>query len=90
MVEENLQGKYFSITDPQNVNTVIYQVNKTEKEYLKTSPRYTIERLEYWEEIIGEKKKKTFFIDNPSPEGNPLVILSFAKEKVIVNMGFLD
>ncbi|MGN1299508.1 MAG: hypothetical protein ACI4UE_05975 [Candidatus Scatovivens sp.] len=90
MVEENLQGKYFSITDPHNVNTVIYQVNKTEKEYLKTAPKYTVERLDFLEEIVGEKKKKTFFIDNPSPEGNPLVILSFGKERVIVNMGFLD
>ena len=57
---ENTQGKYFSITDPQNVNTVIYQVNKTEKEYLKTAPKYTVERLEFLEEIVGEKKKKLF------------------------------
>ena len=90
MEEQNLQGKYFSITDPKDVNTVIYQVNKTEKEYLKTSPKFTVERLDFLEEFVGEKKKKTFFIDNPAPEGNPLVILSFAKEKVIVNMGFLD
>ena len=50
MEEENLQGKHFSITEPQNINTVIYQ----------------------------------------APEGNPLVILSFGKEKVVVNVGFLD
>ena len=25
------QGKHFSITDPKGINTVIYQVNKTEK-----------------------------------------------------------
>ena len=36
------------------------------------------------------KKKKTFFVENPAPEGNALVILSCSKEKVIVNMGFLD
>lgn len=90
MVEENLQGKYFSITDPENVNTVIYQVNRTEKEFAKSAPKYTVERLEYSEEFIGTKKKKTFFVDNPAPEGNPLVIFSFAKEKVVVNMGFLD
>ena len=89
-MEENLQGKYFSITDPKDVSTVIYQVNKTEKEFLKTAPKYTVERLEYSQEFIGEKKKKTFYVDNPAPEGNPLVILSFAKEKVIINMGFLD
>ena len=90
MVEENLQGKYFSITDPENVNTVIYQVNRTEKEFAKSAPKYTVERLEYSEEFIGTKKKKTFFVENPAPEGNPLVIFSFAKEKVVVNMGFLD
>ena len=27
---ENMQGKHFSITDPKDVNTVIYQVNKTD------------------------------------------------------------
>lgn len=90
MIEENLQGKYFSITDPENVNTVIYQVNRTEKEFAKSAPKYTVERLEYSEEFVGVKKKKTFFVENPAPEGNPLVIFSFAKEKVVVNMGFLD
>ena len=90
MIEENLQGKYFSITDPSDVKTVIYQVNKTEKEFAKNSPKFTVERLDFSEEIIGEKKKKTFFVNNPAPEGNPLVILSFGKEKVVVNMGFLE
>ncbi len=91
MEEENLQGKYFSITDAVGMNTVIYQVNKTEKEYLKTSPRYTVERLDYTEEFIGNRKKKTFYVDNPAPDGNPLVILSFGSDnRVVVNMGFLD
>ena len=90
MVEENLHGKYFSITDRKDVSTVIYQVNKTEKEFAKNSPKYTVERLEYSEEFVGDNKKKTFFVENPAPEGNPLVILSFAKEKVVINMGFLD
>ena len=29
---DEFQGKYFSITDPQGVNTVIYRINKTAKE----------------------------------------------------------
>ena len=90
MEEENLQGKYFSITDPKGTSTVIYQVNRTEKEYLKSSPKYTVERLDFTEEIIGDRKKKTFYVDNPAPDGNPLVILSFGKERVVINMGFLD
>lgn len=89
-MEEFLRGKHFSITDPQNVNTVIYQIKETEKEYLKDSPKYTVERLEYTEEIVGQNKKKTFFVDEPHPEGDKLVILSFGKEKVVVNMGILE
>ena len=89
-MEEFIQGKHFSITDPQNVNTVIYEVNKTEKEMAKNSPKYTVERLDYIEELVGEKKKKTFYVNEPKPEGNKLIILSFGKEKVVINNGVLE
>lgn len=89
-MEDGIQGKHFSITDSQNVNTIIYQVNETPKELLDKSPKYTVERLEYTEEFIGEKKKKTFYVDIPKPTGNPLVILSFGEEKVVVNTGLLE
>lgn len=89
-MEEFIQGKHFSITDPQNVNTVIYQINKTEKEIAKNAPNYTVERLEFTEELIGDKKKKTFYVDEPDPQGNKLAILSFGKEKVVINNGVLD
>lgn len=84
------QGKHFSITDPKGVNTVIYQINKTEKEFLKDSPKYTIERLDYTEELRGDMKRKTFFVDNPSEDEDQLVILSFGQERVVVNMALLD
>ena len=87
---EMKQGKHFSITDPKNVNTVIYQINKTEKEFLKDSPKYTLQRLDYMEELRGDLKKKTFFVDNPSKDEDQLIILSFAKVKVVVNMGLLE
>lgn len=89
-MDEFIQGKHFSITDPQNVNTVIYQINKTEKEVAKEGLKYTVERLEFTEELVGDKKKKTFYVNEPKPEGNELVILSFAKEKVVVNVGLLE
>ena len=57
------QGKQFSITDPKDVSTVIYQVSKTEKEMAKNAPKLTVERLEFIEELRGENKRKTFFID---------------------------
>ena len=71
---ESLQGKHFSITDPKNVNTVIYQVNKTnKKEVLNGAPKFTIERLDFAEELR-----------------NQLIILSFANNRVVVNMGILQ
>jgi len=87
---ESLQGKHFSITDPTGVNTVIYQINETEKEFLQTSPKYTVERLDYIEELRGESTKKTFYVDNLDEKDNKIVILSFGKEKVVVNVGKLE
>lgn len=89
-MEGSMQGKHFSITDPKDVSTVIYEINKTEKEIAKNAPKYTVERLEHTEAIVGENTKKTFFVDEPKPNGNRLVILSFGKEKVVVNMGILE
>ena len=88
-MDNGFQGKYFSITDPQGVNTVIYRINETAKELQSKYPKYTVERLVFSEEISGNNKKKTFFIDYPQPEGEDLVILSFGEQKVVVNMGFL-
>ena len=90
-MEEIIQGKHFSITDPPEVNTVIYQVNKTPKEEMENhSPKFTVERLDFTEELVGEKKKKTFYVNKPAPEGDHLVILSFGNEKVVVNTGILE
>ncbi len=89
-MKEEMQGKHFSITDPKNVSTIIYQINKTEKEFAKNSPKYTIERLEYTEEIVGENTKKTFYVDNLDPKSNKLAILSFGTDRVVINNGILD
>ena len=58
---EPVQGKHFSITDPQNVNTVIYQIKETEKEYRDEKlPNFTLERLKCRQEFVGKNKRKTF------------------------------
>lgn len=85
---ETWQGKHFSITDPEGVNTVIYQINKTPKEYLKEYPKYTVDRLDYTEELRGNMKRKTFYVDFPTYE-DELLILSFAKDKVVVNTAIM-
>ena len=87
---ENIQGKHFSITDPKDVRTVVYEVSKTEKELAKNSPKFTIQRLDSTQEFIGERIRKTFYIDDPKPEGNRLAIFSFGKDKVVINNGVLD
>ena len=88
-MEDTIQGKHFSITDQQRESTIIYRINKTEKEFLNESPKYTVERLQSAEEIRGDLKKKTFFVDEPDDE-EQLVILSFGKDRVVVNMGILE
>ena len=52
-------------------------------------PKYTIERLISANELTGDMSRKTFFIDEPESHED-LVILSFAKERVVVNMGILQ
>ena len=86
---DKIQGKHFSITDPQGVNTVIYRVNKTPRELLQEYPKFTVQRLEYAEELNGNLKKKTFFVDEPENE-EELVILSFGQVRVVINMGLLE
>ena len=86
---EMMQGKHFSITDPKGVNTVIYQVNKTEKEFMNEYPKYTVERLDHTEELVGNFNKKTFYVNEPQKDGNQLVILSFAQDKAVINSGLL-
>ena len=86
---DKIQGKHFSITDPQGVNTVIYRVNKTPRELLQEYPKFTVQRLEYAEELNGNLKKKTFFVDDPENE-EELVILSFGQDRVVINMGLLE
>ena len=86
---DKIQGKHFSITDPQGVNTVIYRVDKTPKELLQEYPKFTVQRLEYAEELNGNLKKKTFFVDEPENE-EELVILSFGQDKVVIKLGLWE
>jgi len=86
---ESWKGKHFSITDPKGVKTVIYEVYKTDKEYLDKFPKYTVERLKTTEQLVGDLRKKTFYVEDPQDNGNQLIIFSFAGDKVIINNGLL-
>lgn len=86
---DEIQGKYFSIFDPQGQTTVVYRVLVTAQSLQNKLPKYTTERLFCSEEIVNQGKKKTFFIDFPKSSGEDLIILSFVGQKVVVNMGVL-
>lgn len=88
---DNIQGRHFSITDPKDVNTLIYEVVETDKNEITNdnTPKFTVERLIRSSEIRGENFKRTYYVDNPKADGNSLVFLSFGKEKVVVNTGML-
>lgn len=86
---EYLQGKHFSITDPKNTNTVIYEINKTEKSKLKNLPKFTLERLDSIKEFREDEIKRTYFVDVPKKSGNQLLFLSFEEDQVTVNQGIL-
>ena len=66
---ETWEGKSFSITDPKGVNTVIYQINKTRKEELEDSPKYTIERLDYTVEHTLVRSIGIFYVSTDDPGG---------------------
>ena len=87
---ETWEGKSFSITDPKGVSTVIYQIIKTPKELANEYPKYALERLDSMDEIRGDNIRKTFYVDNPSDDEDQLIILSFGKERVVVNMALLE
>ena len=87
---ETWEGKSFSITDPKGVSTVIYQILKTPKALLKEYPKYALERLDSTEEIRGDAIRKTFYVDFPSIDQDELVILSFGKDRVVVNTAILE
>lgn len=88
---EYMEGRHFSITDKQNVNTVIYQINTAEKNEISSgAPKHTVERLPFAEQLTESASKKTFFVDNPKEEGNQLLFLTFANQKVVVNTGIMQ
>lgn len=86
---EMWQGKHFSITDPKNVSTVIYQINKTEKQ-AKGGPKFTVERLKSTSELRGENSKRTYYVDSLTENNNQILILSFGKDRVVINNGILE
>lgn len=78
---ESWKGKHFSITDPKGVNTVIYEVYKTNKEYLDKYPKYTVERLRSTEQIVGDFKKENLLCRRSAGQRKPISHIFFCQRK---------
>lgn len=84
----HIQEKIFSIIETGNTNTVIYRLDR---DLTASSLKYTIEKLDYTIEYsVDDKKKRTFFINDLQPDGNPILIFTFVDNKIIVNSGIVD
>ena len=53
--------------------------------YLKEYPKYTVDRLDYTEELRGKMKRQPFYVDFPTYE-DELLILSFVNTTLSGNI----
>ena len=87
--QRNPQGKYFSIQDPPNHHTLVYQVNQCADPIIN-GLYYDVTELDVTEEwSSNERTKRTFFLKDYDEMFQPIVLLTFAGEYVLVNMGGL-
>lgn len=86
-MEENSNIKQFKIIDALDISTVVYLVNEN---IINKVPKFTIQRLDYDEKIKGNARHRTFFVEAPTKKNKDIVILSFERNKVVVNNGILE
>lgn len=87
--QRNPQGKYFTIQDPPGHHTLIYKVNRCANPVVN-GMYYDVAELDVTEEPAeNERTKRTFYFDDYDEPFQPIIILTFAGEYVLVNMGGL-
>lgn len=84
------QEKYFTLTETEGADTLIFMVCKKirEPEFQMT---YAAELLEDELEILEDgSRNRTYYLENPDSGGNPLILVTFMDDKriILVNMGF--
>ena len=86
------QGKYFTLAETEGADTLVFMVRKKirEPEFQMT---YAAELLEDELEILEDgTRNRTYYLENPDNEGNPLILVTFMDDRkiVVTNMGFCD
>lgn len=90
--EEGVPGKYFTMRSPKGIYPIIYQIDRMALPE-KHKRIYVAERLDCAIMLLEDGDLSlTFFVSNPAPDGNHLLIFNFFEDQsqVHVNSGFLD
>lgn len=87
--KDDIKGKHFTIPNRTGVKTIIFQAY-TLTDYKTMKAYYTCELLESIEEE-DNPSNTIFFIEDPAPDGNTLILLHFdtVNNEVYLNMGML-
>ena len=100
--DKSCSGKYFSLYESEGETIVIYMISRVALPELHRWIFYperlesVVEYMDYSEDRDEQRyekgaKKRTFFVENPSPEGNCLAIFTFTKQdQIIINAGFSE
>ncbi len=83
---EEFEGTNFTIIDPENKKTIAFAINKTEEE------AFCLQKLDCSIENQNGKMKKTFFYNEPLPEGTSkdVVLLTVGDGKAVLNSAVLE
>ena len=85
----SLQGKYFTLTEPPEQKTLVYEVYVCYS-YEKLAKYYDAEVLQYREiELENSFVRRTYYIEDPQEDGNRLILLTFCEKEVLINNGIL-
>lgn len=83
---EEFEGTNFTIIDPANKKTIAFAINKTDEE------TFSLQKLDCSMESENGKMKKTFFYNEPLPEGTSkdVVLLTVGDGKAVLNSAILE
>lgn len=81
--------KEFTIEEPVGVKTIAFAVTYTKPEEWLTSPICKLDRLEFIENEVEGRKRKTFSIMSDEDETN-LLIVSLAKSRGVIMYGKME
>lgn len=76
----NESGKFFSVTGDKTYQIYIYNIERHE------AGKLSLERLDSVDEIVGTTQyRRIFYLTNPLPEGNDLLVVTIKDKKISIS-----